>query len=70
MFFKRQTAIKDPRPPDVCCFFFYVFKGVINRAIINNMDEALRRIRVKPYPNYLPKVKGAYIARIDNEDLR
>jgi hypothetical protein len=36
-------------------------------AIINNPDEVLHRIRVKLYPNYLPKVEGAYIARTDNE---
>ncbi|MDR0375928.1 MAG: DUF4469 domain-containing protein [Treponema sp.] len=36
-------------------------------AIINNVDEVLHRIRVKLYPNYLPKVEGAYIARTDNE---
>jgi hypothetical protein len=29
----------------------------------------LRRIRVKLYPHYLPHVKGAYIARPDNEAL-
>ncbi|MDR1249411.1 MAG: DUF4469 domain-containing protein [Treponema sp.] len=34
---------------------------------INNENEVLHRIRVKLYPNYLPKVKGAYIARTDNE---
>jgi hypothetical protein len=36
-------------------------------AIINNVDEVLHRIRVKLYPNYLPKVGGMYIARTDNE---
>jgi hypothetical protein len=36
-------------------------------AIINNVNEVLHRIRVKLYPNYLPKVEGAYIARTDNE---
>jgi hypothetical protein len=36
-------------------------------AIINNTNEVLHRIRVKLYPNYLPKVEGAYIARTDNE---
>jgi hypothetical protein len=36
-------------------------------AAINNVDEVLHRIRVKLYPNYLPKVEGAYIARTDNE---
>ncbi|MDR0643812.1 MAG: DUF4469 domain-containing protein [Treponema sp.] len=36
-------------------------------AIINNENEVLHRVRVKLYPNYLPKVEGAYIARTDNE---
>ncbi|MHB9295296.1 hypothetical protein PilKf_01038 [Pillotina sp. SPG140] len=36
-------------------------------AIINNVNEVLHRIRVKLYPNYLPKVEGAYIARTDTE---
>ncbi|MDR1218401.1 MAG: DUF4469 domain-containing protein [Treponema sp.] len=36
-------------------------------AIINNVNEVLHRIRVKLYPNYLPHVEGAYIARADNE---
>jgi hypothetical protein len=34
---------------------------------INNENEVLHRVRVKLYPNYLPKVEGAYIARTDNE---
>jgi hypothetical protein len=36
-------------------------------AIIDKIDEVLHHIRVKLYPNYLPKVEGAYIARTDNE---
>ena len=36
-------------------------------AILNPVKEVLHRIRVKLYPNYLPNVKGAYIARTDNE---
>jgi hypothetical protein len=36
-------------------------------AIINNVNEVLHRIRVKLYPNYLPHIEGAYIARTDNE---
>jgi hypothetical protein len=36
-------------------------------AIINNVNEVLHRIRVKLYPNSLPHVEGAYIARTDNE---
>jgi hypothetical protein len=36
-------------------------------AIINDVTEVLHRIRVKLYPNYLPRVEGAYIARTDNE---
>ena len=36
-------------------------------AIINNVTEVLHRIRVKLYPNYLPNVEGAYIARTDSE---
>jgi len=36
-------------------------------AIINNVTEVLHRLRVKLYPNYLPNVEGAYIARTDSE---
>ncbi|MDR2193816.1 MAG: DUF4469 domain-containing protein [Treponema sp.] len=36
-------------------------------AIINAVNEVLHRIRVKLYPNYLPNVEGAYIARTDSE---
>jgi hypothetical protein len=36
-------------------------------AIINNEDEVLHRVRVKLYPNHLPRVEGAYVARTDNE---
>ena len=36
-------------------------------AIIDNVNETLHHIRVKLYPNYLPKAEGAYIARTDNE---
>jgi hypothetical protein len=36
-------------------------------APINNVNEVLHRIRVKLYPNFLPRVEGAYIARTDNE---
>ncbi|MDR2797632.1 MAG: DUF4469 domain-containing protein [Treponema sp.] len=36
-------------------------------AIINSVHEMLHRIRVKLYPNYLPHIPGAYIARTDNE---
>jgi len=36
-------------------------------AIINNITEVLHRLRVKLYPNYLPNVEGAYIARTDSE---
>jgi hypothetical protein len=36
-------------------------------SIINNVTESFHRIRVKLYPNYLPHVEGAYIARTDNE---
>jgi hypothetical protein len=36
-------------------------------AIINNITEVLHRIRVKLYPNYLPNVEGAYIARTTAE---
>ena len=34
-------------------------------AIFNNIDEALRRIRIKLYPK--PKVESAYITRMDNK---
>jgi hypothetical protein len=36
-------------------------------ALINSITEVLHRIRVKLYPNYLPHVEGAYIARTDSE---
>lgn len=36
-------------------------------ATINKVDEVLHRIQVKLYPNFLPDVDGAYIARTDNE---
>jgi hypothetical protein len=36
-------------------------------AAINELNLILHRIRVKLYPNYLPKVEGAYVARTDNE---
>jgi hypothetical protein len=35
-------------------------------AIINNENEVLHRAWVKLYPNYLPKVEGAYIALTDS----
>jgi len=35
--------------------------------VINNVIEVLHRINVKLYPNYLPNVEGAYIARTDSE---
>jgi hypothetical protein len=38
-----------------------------NIAIINDVNEVLHRIREKLYPNYLPTLEGAYIARTDNE---
>jgi hypothetical protein len=33
----------------------------------NDPVEQLHRVRVKLYPNYLPKVEGAFIAKTDNE---
>ena len=33
----------------------------------NNLNMIFHRIRVKLYPNYLPQVDGAYIARTDND---
>ena len=36
-------------------------------AIINTVKEKLHRIRVKLYPNYLPHVEGAYLARTVSE---
>jgi len=36
-------------------------------AVIKNINEVMHRIRVKLYPNYLPQVDGAYIARTSNE---
>jgi len=35
--------------------------------VINNVNEKLHKIRVKLYPNYLPKVEGKYLARTNNE---
>jgi hypothetical protein len=34
---------------------------------LTTVTEVLHRIRVKLYPNYLPKIEGEYIARTDNE---
>lgn len=34
---------------------------------IGDLKDILHKIRVKLYPNYLPKTEGAYIARTDNE---
>jgi hypothetical protein len=53
------------RPATLHCSLFLVQEK--NMAIINNVNEVLHRIRVKLYPNYLPKVEGEYIARTDNE---
>jgi hypothetical protein len=39
----------------------------LSMALINAVNEVLHRIKVKLYPNYLTHVKGAYIARADNE---
>ena len=36
-------------------------------SAINNVNNALHRINVRLYPNYLPKKEGAYVARINNE---
>ena len=36
-------------------------------AVINDANGVLHRIRVKLYPNYLPKAEGRYVARTDNE---
>jgi hypothetical protein len=36
-------------------------------AIKRSVDELLHRIRVKLYPNYLPKAEGKYISRTNNE---
>jgi len=34
---------------------------------IGDLKDILHKIKVKLYPNYLPKAEGAYIARTDNE---
>jgi len=34
---------------------------------IGDLKDILHKIKVKLYPNYLPKADGAYIARTDNE---
>ena len=39
-------------------------------AITHNGDHLFHRVRVKLYPNYLPGVEGAYIARTDYEASR
>jgi hypothetical protein len=39
--------------------FYYWLKG--ENMAINNENEVLHRMRVKLYPNYLPKVKGLFI---------
>jgi hypothetical protein len=36
-------------------------------AVSDSATRILRRIGVKPYPNRLANVEGAYIARADNE---
>ena len=36
-------------------------------STLNNLSIILHRIRIKLYPNYLPKVEGSYIARTNNE---
>jgi hypothetical protein len=36
-------------------------------AGLTTVTEVLHRIRVKLYPNYLPKIEGEYIARTENE---
>jgi hypothetical protein len=38
-------------------------------AGLTTVAEVLHRIRVKLYPNYLPKVEGEYIARTDSESM-
>ena len=35
--------------------------------ILDELDIVLHRIRVKLYPNYLPRIKGSYIAKTENE---
>jgi hypothetical protein len=35
---------------------------------LNALTDVLHRIRVKLYPNYLPKVEGKYIAKTVNEE--
>ena len=34
---------------------------------LNNLNMILHNIRIKLYPNHLPKVEGSYIARTNNE---
>ncbi|MDR2392668.1 MAG: hypothetical protein LBD93_00685 [Treponema sp.] len=36
-------------------------------ALINPVNPMLHRIRVKLYPNYLPRFSGGYIVRTDSE---
>ena len=36
-------------------------------SIINTVNGVLHHIRIKLYPNYLPKSEGTYVARTDNE---
>ena len=34
-------------------------------SVFDTLDLVLHKIKVKLYPNYLPGIKGAYIARTD-----
>jgi hypothetical protein len=47
-------------------FWFYLWRKAA-MGIKNQHGDILHRIKVKLYPNYLKKVKGAYFARTDNE---
>jgi hypothetical protein len=38
-------------------------------SLINSLNEVIHRIRVKLYPNYMKRIKGAYVGRVQNEAM-
>ena len=47
----------------------YLIKELFMSDVVNNFTAVLHRIRVKLYPNYLPHVEGAYLAKTSSEDV-
>ena len=39
-------------------------------SVVNNADDLFHKIRVKLYRNYLPSLKGSYVARTKYEARR